>query len=200
MRLSIFPLAIVSMLFAVQASANDTIIHVIDSAGNPLENAVVYAEAPGLANTGKPGSAEIEQKDKKFIPLVSVIQTGTSVAFPNNDKVKHHAYSFSAPKQFELKLYSGKPSAPVLFDKPGTVVIGCNIHDQMVAYIHVVNTPYFAKTDVKGVARLNNLPTGKYTLKAWHYLQAPGAEIKEQVLQVGAENAPLTIRLNVKAS
>ena len=200
MRLSIFPLAIVSMLFAVQASANDTVIHVIDSAGNPLENAVVYAETPGLANTGKPGSAEIEQKDKKFIPLVSVIQTGTSVAFPNNDKVKHHAYSFSAPKQFELKLYSGKPSAPVLFDKPGTVVVGCNIHDQMVAYIHVVNTPYFAKTDVKGVARLNNLPTGKYTLKVWHYLQAPGAEIKEQVLQVGTENAPLTIRLNVKAS
>lgn len=200
MRLSIFPVAIVSMLLAGRVNAADNIIHVVDSTGNPLENAVVYAEAPGLAITSKPGSAEIEQKDKKFIPLVSVIQTGTSVAFPNNDKVKHHAYSFSAPKQFELKLYSGKPSAPVLFDKPGTVVVGCNIHDQMVAYIYVVNTPYFAKTDVKGTARLGNLPTGKYTLKVWHYLQAPGADIKEQSIQTGVENTPLTIRLNVKAS
>lgn len=198
MRLFIFPVAIISILFAGQVSAADNIIHVVDNTGNPLENAVVYAEAPGLATTSKAGSTEIEQKDKNFIPLVSVIQTGTSVAFPNNDKVKHHAYSFSAPKQFELKLYSGKPSAPVLFDKPGTVVVGCNIHDQMVAYIHVVNTPYFAKTDAKGTARLSNLPTGKYTLKVWHYLLAPGAEIKEQALQAGAENTPITIRLNVK--
>lgn len=200
MRLSIFATMLVSMLYAAQASASDNIIHVVDSAGNPLENAVVYAEAPGLAANNKSGSTEIEQKDKKFIPLVSVIQTGTSVSFPNNDKVKHHAYSFSAPKQFELKLYSGKPSAPVLFDKPGTVIVGCNIHDQMVAYIHVVNTPYFAKTDAKGTARLSNLPAGKYTLKVWHYLLPPGTEIKEQNLQTGTENIPLTIRLNVKAS
>ncbi|HEV7855425.1 MAG TPA: methylamine utilization protein, partial [Herminiimonas sp.] len=101
------------------------------------------------------------------------------------------------PKVFELKLYAGIPSAPVLFDKPGTVVLGCNIHDQMLAYIHIVPTPFFGKTDGTGKVRLEGLPTGVYRLKAWHFNLPTGAVIPEQALDVAADGAA-SIKLNTK--
>lgn len=180
---------------ATHAAPDRPAVHVVNAQGGDLENAVVYAEPAAGTVLPKPGNAEIQQKDRKFLPLVSVIQTGTSVSFPNNDTVKHHAYSFSAPKPFELKLYSGKPSAPIVFDQPGTVVVGCNIHDQMVAYIQIVNTPYFAKTDARGIAQLPAMPAGKYTLKVWHYQQAAGSPVHEQAWQTGTDTAPLLIKL-----
>lgn len=118
------------------------------------------------------------------MPVMTVVQTGAQISFPNNDTVRHHVYSFSPTKPFELKLYSGTPGSPILFDKPGTVVIGCNIHDQMVAYIQVVNTPYFAKSDDTGQARIADLPLGKYRLKAWHYQLPPSAPPVENEIAV----------------
>lgn len=184
-------------LTAFDAQAN-SVIQVQDSAGQSVNDAVVYAEPASGPLTAKAATAEIQQRDKKFIPLVSVVQTGTAIFFPNNDTVRHHAYSFSPAKPFELKLYSGKPAAPIVFDKAGTVVVGCNIHDQMIAYIHVVDTPYFAKTDGNGIASLPTMPAGKYTLKTWHYKQLSGAPMPEQSLQIGNESAPVLVRLNFK--
>ncbi|MBC3869548.1 methylamine utilization protein [Undibacterium oligocarboniphilum] len=196
---SLFLPALLSSLLTVSpvthAASDRPAVHVVNAQGADLENAVVYAEPAAGTVLPKPGSAEIQQKDRKFLPLVSVIQTGTSVSFPNNDTVKHHAYSFSTPKPFELKLYSGKPSAPLVFDQPGTVVVGCNIHDQMVAYIQIVNTPYFAKTDARGIAHLPAMPVGKYTLKVWHYQQAAGSAVHEQPWQTGTDTAPLLVKL-----
>ena len=186
-------------LAAFDAQAN-SVIQVQDSAGHSVSDAVVYAEPAAGPLTAKAATAEIQQRDKKFIPLVSVVQTGTAIFFPNNDTVRHHAYSFSPAKPFELKLYSGKPAAPIVFDKAGTVVVGCNIHDQMIAYIHVVDTPYFAKTDGNGVAILPAMPAGKYALKTWHYQQSSGAPIAEQNLQIGSDNAPVLVRLNFKVN
>jgi len=77
-------------------------------------------------------------------------------------------YSFSPAKTFELKLYSGVPAIPVVFDKPGVVILGCHIHDNMVAYVLVVDTPYFAKSDATGQARLDGLPSGNYEVTIWH--------------------------------
>lgn len=150
-------------------------IEVQDLNGKVVTDAVVYAEALDGKMNLKPMQAEIEQKAKRFLPLVSVIPVGTAVSFPNHDTVRHHAYSFSSAKPFEIKLYSGVPASPIIFDKPGTVVIGCNIHDQMVAYIQVVATPYFAKTDQSGKAILPAVPAGQYKLKVWHYQQKGGA-------------------------
>ncbi len=177
----------------------DTTIQVTDSSGQVVQDAVVYAELAGGPQPTKSATAEIQQKDKKFIPFVTVVQTGTSISFPNNDTVRHHAYSFSPAKPFELKLYSGKPAAPVLFDKPGTVVVGCNIHDQMVAYIQIVDTPYFAKTDASGTAHLRAIPAGKYILKTWHPKQPPGSAISEQNLQIEGNIATVNVKLNYKA-
>lgn len=171
------------LITSTVASANELVVKVVDTSGVAVQNAVVYAEAK--SNSSGPKSPSIiEQRGRKFHPLVSVVQTGSDISFPNFDSVRHHVYSFSPAKKFELKLYSGVPANPVNFDKAGTVVLGCNIHDFMLAFIHVVDTPYFAKTDATGQARLKNLPAGNYTLKTWHYALAKENEVVEKPLSV----------------
>ena len=170
-------------LTAAATSAATISAAVTDAAGNALPDVAIYAEPAGGASLHKaPLGVQIEQRHRKFLPLVTVVQSGSAISFPNNDTVRHHAFSFSPAKPFELKLYSGVPRQPILFDKPGTVVVGCNIHDQMVAYIQVVETPYFGKTDASGKLTLKGVPPGKYTLKAWHYQSLQGAEIPEQAI------------------
>lgn len=183
---------------SLQAVAASLAIQVSDGSGQPSADAVVYAEPVAGTPPKALRAVQIEQKGRKFLPLVTVIQTGTEITFPNNDTVRHHVYSFSPSKVFDIKLYSGIPVSPVLFDKPGTVVLGCNIHDQMLAYIHVVGTPYFAKTDAAGKARLDGLPPGKYVLKAWHYNLAAGTPVAEQALTLSAADASASFKLNLK--
>lgn len=177
-------------------------VQVRDTGNQAIPDAVVYVEpeAGGQATKAQPG-IEIEQKGLKFSPLVTVAQVGSQVAFPNNDTVRHHIYSFSEAKKFEQKLYFGDTAQPVVFDKPGTVVLGCNIHDRMLAYIQVVNTPYFGKTDATGNVTLERVPNGKYKLKVWHYNSTSSGGISEQALQVNSEKqqANLTLRLKVVA-
>jgi plastocyanin len=173
---------------------------VLDASGQPVADAAVYAEPLFGQVLPKPQRVvEIEQKGKAFLPLVTVVQAGTEIAFPNNDTVRHHVYSFSPAKIFELKLYSGTPANTVPFDKPGTVVLGCNIHDRMVAYIHVGNTPYFGKTDKAGKLSLDRLSAGKYRLKAWHYNLPAGASIPAQEITLAASAAEdARFKLNLK--
>jgi hypothetical protein len=144
-------------------------VSVTDQDSAPVGDAVVYA-TPLVATVAHkaPAPAEIAQINKAFAPLVSVVQTGAALSFPNKDPFRHHVYSFSPAKTFELKLYSGVPAAPVVFDKPGVVILGCNIHDSMVAYLLVVDTPFFAKSDATGQAHLDGLPTGDYEVRVWH--------------------------------
>lgn len=169
-----------------QAGAAGVAVQVQDGAGKGLPDTVVYVELEGgAAPSGHhPGGAEIEQKGLKFMPLVTVVQAGSKINFPNNDKVRHHIYSFSPAHKFDQKLYSGQAATPQLFDKAGTVVLGCNIHDKMLAYVKVLDTPYFAKTDGAGAARID-LPPGKYIVKAWHF-NTVGGQTAEQQLTVKA--------------
>ena len=168
-----------AVLLPLAAQAAATPVQVVDVRGRPLVDAVVYATPsgarPALAAPGT--TAAIDQIDREFVPLVSVIQAGTNVRFPNKDDVEHDIYSFSPAKRFEIKLYSGVPAKPVLFDKPGLVVLGCNIHDSMVAYVLVVETPYFGRTDKDGRFSFENLPAGSYRVAAWHYrMRDPNAQ------------------------
>lgn len=195
-----FVIALAAAAYAAPAVAATVTVQVLDVAGTPVPNAVVYAEPTGGQTVPKSlKQAEIEQKDIKFFPLVSVVQVGTPVLFPNHDKVRHHVYSFSPAKTFELKLYSGVPTSPIVFDKVGTVVLGCNIHDQMVAYLQVVNTPYFAKTDMSGHAKLEGLANGKYALKAWYFKMAPNDAAMEQPLNYQGADVAASVKLAVKA-
>ena len=92
----------------------------------------------------KRGREIVDQINLEFVPHVKPVVVGSPVYFPNKDDVRHHVYSFSPAKRFELPLYSGTPAAPVVFDRPGIVAIGCNIHDWMLGYIYVAETPYLA--------------------------------------------------------
>lgn len=186
---------ITGLLASLNVWANDITVNVVDGKGAIVENAVVYVE-PDTKSPMPKSPAIIEQRGRKFNPLVSVVQAGSDISFPNFDSVRHHVYSFSPAKKFELKLYSGTPANPVNFDKAGTVVLGCNIHDFMLAFIHVVDTPYFAKTDTTGKANLKSLPAGGYTLKVWHYALAKENEVVEKKISVsGNQNISMELLL-----
>ncbi len=162
-------LSVVLCLAATITEGGNLTINMTTKNTQPLVGAVVYATpASKQAIPLKVKDMVIDQIDKEFVPLVSVMQTGTAVHFPNKDNIRHHVYSFSPTKIFALKLYAGTPSSPIIFDKPGEVVLGCNIHDHMLAYVYVVDTPYFAKTGQDGVARIENLADGNYDVRVWH--------------------------------
>jgi plastocyanin len=186
-------------VLAASARAAPVALTAVDGKGKPLADAVMVAEPDGGAAPKLAKAAVIEQRGLKFLPLVSVVQTGATISFPNNDKVRHHIYSFSPAKKFDQKLYAGVAASTQVFDKAGTVVLGCNIHDRMVAYIKVVDTPYFAKTDADGVAHLD-LPPGKYKLVAWHFNMA-AASSPEQEISVKSEGAAAApFKLAMKAT
>jgi plastocyanin len=160
-------LALSSLLMPLMGIAAPQLIQVSNEAGQPLANAVVSVIVKGAKTTAPPGTvADMAQRNKAFVPTLLAIQTGSLVNFPNFDTVRHHVYSFSAIKKFEIKLYSGTPTDPILFDKPGTATLGCNIHDRMLAYIHVVDTPYFGITDANGELTLD-LPKGEHRVRVW---------------------------------
>jgi plastocyanin len=181
---------------ATIAHAGSVRVQVVDQAGAPVPDAIVYAlPVNGKPPATKPASAVIDQIKRRFVPMVSVVQTGASVAFPNKDNIEHDVYSFSPPKRFELNLYHGIPANPVVFDKPGLVVMGCNIHDSMVAYLLIVDTPWFAKTDAHGAATIDNLPADAYKVIAWHFRQSdPNAQPTQKVNADGAAKFALQLR------
>ena len=113
-------------------------------------------------------AAVMNQRHRKFVPHVLVVQTHARVVFRNSDDVSHHVYSFSPAKRFQLYLAKGEPEKTVVFDQPGVVTLGCNLHDWMLGYILVVDTPWFAKTDASGRASLPDLAPGRYRLEVWH--------------------------------
>ena len=175
--------------------AGDITVTVNDETGKPLTDAVVYLDSSAAKAASKAlGGVEIGQQDRKFIPAVTVVPVGSSITFPNRDTVRHHVYSFSPAKTFDLKLYSGTPSSPVVFDKPGVVNLGCNIHDQMQAWVVVVETPFHGKSE-RGVATLHAVPAGTYRLKVWHPRLAANAPMWEQAITVGAPAQQLSVVL-----
>lgn len=161
---------------ASPAFAGDLIVTVTTPDGKPLQDAVVTLPSNG-AKPSFPWKLEVAQKDKKFIPFVLVTPVGAEVAFPNLDKFRHHVYSFSKGNKFELELYGKEEKRSVTFKTAGTAAIGCNIHDQMVGFVRVVDTPFAAKTDVSGSATIKSAPDGKTKLTVWH----PYAKTKDQV-------------------
>jgi len=149
-------------------AAADVVVTLTDGSGAPVEDAVVSLHPTGGAVPPAPREvAVMDQRDLQFVPHVLPVRVGTPVEFPNTDKVRHHVYSFSPAKRFELRLYKGRPAAPVEFDQPGVVTLGCNIHDWMLGFIYVVDAPYFSRSGADGVVRLSP-PPGEYQLKVWH--------------------------------
>lgn len=155
-------------LTAAGSQAADLNVQVVDTTGAPLANAVVVAHWADAPPPQAQQALVMAQRGRRFEPEVLVVPSGSGVEFPNNDSVLHHVYSFSPAKTFELELYAGKPEAPVVFDQPGIVTLGCNIHDQMKAYVLVLDGGLQARTDATGHAHLTGLPDTGVSLRVWH--------------------------------
>src|SRR5258707_13818654 len=141
--------ACIALILACAAAAHaaELKVTVKDHKGKGVADAVVLAVPvdPRNAQRARPQPDAVDQVDKEFVPFVKPIFVGSTVRFPNSDNIRHQVYSFSPVKKFELPLYAGTNAPPVVFDKPGVVVLGCNIHDWMIGYIYVSETPFFAK-------------------------------------------------------
>ncbi|MBN9320162.1 MAG: methylamine utilization protein [Caulobacterales bacterium 68-7] len=170
------------------AKAADLVVTVRDAAGQPVKDAVA------MLRTGAPAGQPVKftwpyrvsQHDISFDPFVLVVPVGSNVSFPNNDKVRHHVYSFSPTKKFQLKLYGREEDRSVLFDKAGVVALGCNIHDQMAAFVVVVDTPYAGKTDASGQVTLRGAPAGAAKLTVWHPFMKTAGNQTLRTVNVGA--------------
>jgi len=175
-------------------------VHVTGAGSHRVGDAVVVAVPTDgvIPASAHPRAEALDQIDKEFVPRVKPIFVGSTVSFPNKDNVRHHVYSFSPAKRFELPLYSGVPSQPVLFDKPGVVVLGCNIHDWMIGYIYVSESPYFAKTGADGSAVLGDLPPRTYVVRVWHPQLDGTEDATRQSIDVGSRDAEATFVVKLK--
>jgi plastocyanin len=163
------PVAWFTVAACAPAFAGTVRVDVVDEQGRAIEEVAVYLQADTRGPSVDAGAptAVMDQKANAFVPHILVVQTGTAVIFPNSDTVSHHVYSFSPTKPFELGLYKGNVHSPVSFDEPGLVVLGCNIHDGMLGYILIVDTPHFALTDERGAVTIESVPEGRYTVNVW---------------------------------
>ncbi len=198
------------MLFSLSVFSPSSILGatlkcvVTDHNGKPVSNAVIsifsqFDKPVEPTTINPPPTVEMVQKNRQFSPYVLPIQKGTYVKFPNKDKLKHHVYSFSSTKRFELKLYSGVPEKPVLFDQAGVVPLGCNIHDWMLAYIVVVDTPYFGKSHEKGFVVISDIPEGKYIARLWHpRLKKASSEHEKPLTLVSSETTKMKFNVQLK--
>ena len=184
-------------LGCLPAQAGDVQGLITDASGKPVANAVialygrdaaasVSVTATATATVTAPATAAMDQRDRQFAPHVLVVQRGTDVRFPNSDDIRHQVYSFSPAKTFSLPLYHGVPANPLRFDQAGEVVLGCNIHDRMLGYIYVVETPWFGKSDAAGALNIGNVPAGSYRARLWYPGLAQTAVPIEKTVQVTA--------------
>ena len=184
------------MLASINAGASDIFVTVRDKAGAPVKDVVVIARSLTGNDTtiDEPQSAVMDQMNRQFAPFVIAVRTGSSVLFENSDSVAHQVYSFSAPRQFELGLYRGKPRSPIVFEKPGVVVLGCNIHDNMIGYVYVTDAPHFGTTNASGEWHSRDLIAGEYSVEIW----TPRASTRERSLKrtatIASTSTPLVFQ------
>ncbi len=163
-------LLLLSVLLPAVVGAREVRVEVRDPKGEPVADAVAsltpLEATPVVQPPAEPVS--VVQEGEEFRPHVTAVVVGTRVTFPNRDAVQHHVFSVSRAKKFDLPLYRGEPREPVLFDQPGVVSLGCNIHDWMSAYIVVLATPHFARSGTDGAAVIGGIPPGRHRLEVWH--------------------------------
>ena len=172
-------------------------VRVVDSSGKPVRDAVVTLDPSGNAARAPRagGRFTVSQKNIQFHPFLSIVPVGADVSFPNLDPTKHHVYSFSAAKRFELKLFARDQSRTVHFDKPGVVALGCNIHDAMSAFIYVTDSAWTARTNAQGIASFADAPNAPGRVTVWHpYLRTPGGTV-QQAVTAGQRSASFSVRL-----
>src|SRR5438270_7882953 len=171
-------------------------VRVVDSSGRPVGDAVITLYPSAGARAPHPGGRYVvAQQNLQFHPFLTIVPVGADVSFPNLDPTKHHVYSFSQAKRFELKLFARDQSRTVHFDKAGIVALGCNIHDQMSAFIVITDSAWTARTNAQGMAVFGDAPNVPARMTVWHpWLRAPGGVI-QQAIGAGQRSASFSIKL-----
>ena len=172
---------------ALAADAATLAVAVKRPDGKPLAGAVVLVHGP--ARAPQPAGFVVDQVDLMFTPDLTVVPLGSSVRFPNSDKVSHQVYSFSPAKRFQLPLYRGTPYAPTVFDKPGVVTLGCNIHDDMIAYLVVTDAGWSGRTGADGSWKADGLPAGDFRVEVWHPRLREKSDMLAQPVTLSAAQA-----------
>ncbi len=191
-------LALLAFTGSRLAAAGSVQVTVTDHKGAPVADAVVSLvplDAPAVF-TPPTTPVVVAQQGQEFDPYVTVVVPGTRVNFPNQDNIRHQVYSLSKTKPFEIPLYGPGTEQSLLFERPGIVALGCNIHDWMSAYIVVVETPHFLKTPATGLAHLADLPPGRYRLDIWHPRLA--GESRRQIVIAATDTATQSIAVTLK--
>lgn len=190
--ISLLCLLVAIPLTAAWAAASVPVrVQIVDAKGVPVRDAVVEIDAAGSEGDRItfPWRMAMAQRNEQFVPGTLVVARGSTVAFPNLDKVRHSVYSFSKPARFEIDLFGRDQTRTQKFPIAGAVALGCNIHDDMRGYIRVVDTPYAGKTDNNGMLSLDAVPNGSATITVWHpRLRAPGNEMRRTVTISGSSN------------
>ena len=207
MKVPAIALALVAVLAQVPGWCNAATLSVtiLDRDARPVPEVAVVVTAGsgptgGTASSAVPITAVMDQINLQFDPGLLVVAKGTTVSFPNSDDVAHQVYSFSPPKRFALPLYRGQSATPVTFDQAGIVILGCNIHDSMIGYVYVADSPHFGKTDVRGRIDFPDLQPGIYRVTAWSpWLAEDAPELGQQVVvEAAAVNAEFKLQRPMK--
>jgi len=165
-------------------SAAPLAVRVVDASGRPVRDAVVTLYPAGSAARAPSagGRFVVSQQNLQFHPFLTIVPVGADVSFPNLDPTKHHVYSFSPAKRFELKLFARDQSRTVRLDRAGVVALGCNIHDAMSAFIVVTDSAWTARTNAQGIAAFGNAPNAPGRVTVWHpFLRGPGGTLQQAI-------------------
>lgn len=181
-------------MFALGGGAGATqaaslVVTVARPGGEPVASAVIQLHGPPALDTPAPEAVVVDQVNQAFTPDLTIMPVGSSVTFPNSDKVSHQVYSFSPAKRIQLPLYRGTPYAPIRFDTPGIVTLGCNIHDDMIAYLVVSDAARFGRTNTEGSWKTDDLPAGDYRVRIWHPRMREARGAIERVITLDAQHA-----------
>ncbi len=198
---TILSAGIVLLLVCPPAAATTFAAQVLDQNGKPVANAVVMlmpdAKAPPPATTALVATKTIDQRNETFIPLVTILPRTGHVVFANNDKTRHQVYSFSPIRQFEITLAQGEKSSPLTFEKAGVSTLGCNIHDHMIAFVFVSDSPWTAQTADDGHVMIDDVPAGNYAVQVWHPQLPPGTAARATSVTLAGETTEFSTTLRL---
>ena len=192
----ILGLSLLGLLLTSRSFGATLSVTVLLPNGKPLRGVVVTAHpTSGVSHPAPPMAAVMDQVDRAFEPDLLVVPVNSTVSFPNSDAISHQIYSFSPAKRFQLPLYRGKPYPPVRFEQPGIVTLGCNIHDEMLAYVVVTDAPFFGRTAANG-SWSADLPSSTYEISIWHpRIRDEDKDLRGEVMVADVTGGVLTLHL-----
>ncbi len=187
------------ILVFVVLKSHATTITVYDQDQQILSNAVVWLTSLEKQQKVEPSETPfiMMQKNRQFIPHILVVPQDAKVEFPNADSIMHHVYSFSKSKTFELKLYREQPQTSIVFEQTGVVELGCNIHDWMLSFIVVVDSPFYAITNEQGQVSFD-IKQGNYTLNVWHEGFTDFSQVESESIQLSGDNFSYQLKQKVQ--